>query len=140
PCLRPVERFADRISSSSTPRGPQSPRLAIGCRRWPNQKELTSFACLKRCSGTRRKRRGSSTSAAARSTARLTSIISSPKRSQERVARQTATLSSAGLQACYDGGPEGPHYVTYSTQSGLGPVSPVQNSASPVAPTTRLAP
>ena len=56
------------------------PRRAIACRRSPKPSARTSCACWRRCSGTRKKRRGCSTSAAARCTARSWNTSSNPKR------------------------------------------------------------
>ena len=63
-----------------------APDAASACRRSPRPSARTSSACSRPCSGTRRKRRGCSTSAAARSTGRSRSTSSSPSRGRQAAA------------------------------------------------------
>ena len=75
----PGAPFAPPTSNSCTRPLRRRRRRATACRRWPRPNAPTSCACSKRCSGTRRKRRGCSTSAAARSTGRSSNTASSPE-------------------------------------------------------------
>ena len=70
---------------------------ATGCRRSPRPSARTSCGCSKPCSGTRRKPRGCSTSAAGRSTARSRSISSNPSRGRRAgAAAKTEGRKSGG--------------------------------------------
>ena len=104
----PDDPRAPTSSSCTRPRRRRSHR-AIGCRRWPKPNARTSSACSRRCSGTRRKRRACSTSAAGRSIARSSSISSSPRHARERARRVTADAVCARH---------------LSIQSGVAPVRP----------------
>ena len=70
---------------------------AIACRRSPRPSARTSSASSKRCSGTRRKRRASSISAAGRSTGRSSNISSSPRGAAPRGAFAASKRRSAEL-------------------------------------------
>ena len=75
----PIDPRVATSSSCTRLRAGADAVAATGCRRSPKPSARTSCACSKRCSGTRRKPRGCSTSAAARCTGRSSSISSNPK-------------------------------------------------------------